>query len=231
MACVAMVFVRRAAGGLTAGPAPERVPTWREVLQSCVDVASFRATLARQDVGVRESRSVNSRISFQLAAVEVPGWVVGPTALGRGPARSSACELAACAIRLVGSTPESSTGSHIDQLRLVFVDRGGDGSKGTVVFWQRPKVLGEDGPDWWVHAPMPRDFVDRLQEAVTKAQVRTMEAFRCVQSATTHQHTYLPTWLLFFPVCVVGAVTVSPIGWHHLTFTLKFSCFGVPWCL
>jgi hypothetical protein len=28
-----------------------------------------------------------------------------------------------------------------------------------------------------------------------------------------HQHTYLPTWFLFFPVCVVGAVTGSPIGW------------------
>jgi hypothetical protein len=53
MACVAMVHVRRVAGGLTAGPAPERVPTWREVLQSCVDVVSFRATLARQNMDTR----------------------------------------------------------------------------------------------------------------------------------------------------------------------------------
>jgi hypothetical protein len=63
------------------------------------------------------------------------------------------------------------------------LSRGGDGSKGTVVFWQRrPKALGEDGPDRGVHAPMPRDCVDRLHEAVSKAQVRSMEAFRCAQS-------------------------------------------------
>jgi hypothetical protein len=52
--------------------------------------------------------------------------------------------------------------------------------------WQRPKVLSEDGPDGWVHAPMPRDCVDRLHEAVSKAQVRNMEALRCVQSAAEH---------------------------------------------
>ncbi len=53
---------------------------------------------------------------------------------------------------VVATAAGSSTGSHIDQLRLVFVDRGGGGSKGTIVFcqWQRPKVLGEDGPDGWV---------------------------------------------------------------------------------
>jgi hypothetical protein len=64
--------------------------------------------------------------------------------------------------------------------------RGGDSSKGTIVFWQRPKVLSEDGPDGWVHASMPRDFVDRLHEAVSKAQVSSMEAFSCVHSVAEH---------------------------------------------
>jgi hypothetical protein len=97
MACVPMVHVRRVAGGLTAGPAPERMPTWREVLESCVDVASFRATLARQDVGTRESRKVNAGYlsSLQLSTSRAGLVVPPPGALVCGPARFSACELAA----------------------------------------------------------------------------------------------------------------------------------------
>jgi hypothetical protein len=97
MACVPMVHVRGAAGGVTAGPAPERVPTWREVLQNCVDVASFRATLTRQDVGNRESRRVNAGYLLSLQLSTPGAGLVGPPpgALVRGPARSSACELEA----------------------------------------------------------------------------------------------------------------------------------------
>jgi hypothetical protein len=67
------------------------------------------------------------------------------------------------------------------------LSRGGDGSKGTIVFWQRPKVLGEPrarmGPMGGCTPPCPGTSWTGY-EAVSKAQVRSMEAFtgRCVQS-------------------------------------------------
>jgi hypothetical protein len=78
MACVAIVHVRCVAGGLTAGPAPGRVPTWREVLQSCVNVASFWAAVAGQDMGTRESRSLNAGYLSSLQLSTSRAGLLGP---------------------------------------------------------------------------------------------------------------------------------------------------------
>ena len=77
--------------------------------------------------------------------------------------------------------PHSSSTAHASQLRLVFVDRQGDGSKGILVFWQRPKVV-DGGSTAWVHAPVSSEFVRLLREEVARSQVRQVEAFECVQS-------------------------------------------------
>jgi hypothetical protein len=77
--------------------------------------------------------------------------------------------------------PHSILTAHVSQLRLVFVDRQGDGSKGIIVFWQRPKVI--DGTSTaWVHAPISSEFVCLLREEVTRSQARPAEAFECVQA-------------------------------------------------
>ena len=94
--------------------------------------------------------------------------------------------------------------------------------------------------DRGVHAPMPRDCVDRLHEAVSKAQVRSMEAFRCAQSllwtfisclqlgavAARASSTMSPAVCTFSPVHLfpffwlpLGALGVAPQGAREWQYT------------
>jgi hypothetical protein len=163
-------------------PEPDliRAPCWRDVVTGCADLATTRGLMADGDASTRESRRVNSRLSFQVTTADFPDWAPREKACSRTRSIEAAVPPTAWCMSMALPAPHSGLTAHASQLRVVFVDRYGDGSGGIIVFWQRPKVI--DGTSTaWVHAPISSEFVCLLREEVTRSQARPAEAFECVQ--------------------------------------------------